>query len=118
MQSGFLINNFRVYRYYSNEDGYRAGTVFDGRYRFLLYDLDESLGFVEYGGEGRGPDALRTTDGMNDISKFSTLFRNIMGRQEGREYYIRYYLSLANYYFAPERSWKSWRRCMRAMLPS
>ncbi len=100
----FLVNNFRVYRYYSNEDGYRAGTVFDGRYRFLLYDLDESLGFVEYGGEGRGPDALRTTDGMNDISKFSTLFRNIMGRQEGREYYIRYYLSLANYYFAPERS--------------
>lgn len=100
----FLVNNFRVYRYYSAEGVYQAGTVFDGRYRFLLYDMDESLGFSEYGGEGKGPDALRTTDGMNDLSKFSTLFRNIMSRQEGREYYISYYLSLANYYFAPERS--------------
>lgn len=100
----FMVNNFRVYRYCSDEGKYQAGTVFDGRYRFLLYDLDESLGFSEYDGEGKGPDALRTTDWVSDDSQFSMLFRNIMSRPEGRELYIRYYLSLANYYFAPERS--------------
>lgn len=100
----YLVNNFRVYRYYSPEDEYQEGTVFDGRYRFLLFDMDESLGFSIYGSEGMGPDALRTVECLNDISEFSMLFNNIMSRPEGREMYISYYLSLANYSFAPERS--------------
>lgn len=100
----FMVNNFRVYRYYSPEEAYQTGTVFDGRYRFLLFDLDESLGFSLDGEEGKGPDALRTSDWINDDSKFSALFRNIMSRPESREVYISYYLSLANYYFAPQRS--------------
>lgn len=100
----YMVNNFRTYRYYSPENEYQEGTVFDGRYRFLLYDLDESLGFAEYGAEGTGPDALRTASCLTDVSEFSSLFNNIMSRPEGRNLYICYYLSLANYYFAPGRS--------------
>ena len=100
----YMVNNFRAYRYFSPEGEYREGTVFDGRYRFLLFDLDESFGFAVHGSEGTGPEALRTASCLGDISIFSKLFNNIMTRPEGREIYIRYYLSLANYYFAPGRS--------------
>ncbi len=100
----YMVNNFRAYRYYSPKGEYEEGTVFDGRYRYLLFDLDESFGFAVHGGEGTGPEALRTASCLGDISIFSKLFNNIMTRPEGREIYIRYYLSLANYYFAPEQS--------------
>ena len=100
----YMVNNFRTYRYHSPGDAYREGTVFDGRYRFLMFDLDESLGFAVYDSEGTGPDALRTVSCLTDVSEFSMLFNNIMSRPEGRNLYISYYLSLANYFFAPEKS--------------
>lgn len=100
-----MVNNFRAYRYYSPEDEYREGTVFDGRYRFPLYDLDEALGFFNYDAEEKtGPEKMQTILWLTDTSEYSTLFRSIMSRPEARELYISYSLSLANYYFAPERS--------------
>lgn len=103
-----IYNNFRVYRYYSSEGEYQEGTVFDGRYRCLLYDMDESLNLSLNDGwegiEGIGPDDMRTLFWLNDTSEYSSLFRNILSRPESREMYISYNLSLANYYFAPERS--------------
>lgn len=102
----YMVNNFRVYRYYSPDNEYQSETVFDGRYRFLMFDLDRSLGFssIDGTGDGYGVDELRTVSCWNDISVFTSLFRNILHRPEGRELYTSYYLSLANYYFAPERS--------------
>lgn len=100
----YMVNNFRVYRYDSPGGEYREGTVFDGRYRFLLFDLDESLGFALCGEGGYGPETLRTVDCRADISKFTSLLRNIMDSKRGRELYTRYYLALANYYFAPGRA--------------
>lgn len=100
-----LQNNFKTYRYDSPDGSYQEGTVFDGRYRFLLYDLDESLN--NYGPEDivrSDVNVLQTTERMNSYSEHNALFRNIMFRPEGREYYIRYYLSLLNYYFAEEKS--------------
>ncbi len=99
-----FVNNFKTYRYYSSTGEYQPGTVFDGRYRFLLYDMDETLGF------GVGDDVAaeaRTLDVTNRVSYdifYNALFRNIMQRPEGREYYIRYYLSLLNYYCAPNQA--------------
>lgn len=101
----YMVNNFRVYRYYSPENKYQSGTVFDGRYRFLMFDLDQSLGFSPVEGRGGyGVDELRTVNCWTDKSEFTGLFRNILHRPEGRETYTSYYLSLANYYFAPEKS--------------
>lgn len=101
----YMVNNFRVYRYYSPENEYQDGTVFDGRYRFLLFDLDKSLGFSPIDDTGGyDVDELRTVSCWRDISEFTSLFRNILHRPEGRELYTCYYLSLANYYFAPEKS--------------
>lgn len=102
----YMVNNFRAYRYYSPENEYQSETVFDGRYRFLMFDLDRSLGFssVKGAGDGYPVDEPRTASCYNDTSKFTSLFRNILHRPEGREIYTSYYLSLANYYFAPENS--------------
>lgn len=101
----YMVNNFRVYRYYSPENDYQNGTVFDGRYRFLLFDLDKSLGFSPVDGTGGyDVDELRTVSCLTDTSEFTSLFRNILRRPEGREIYTSFYLSLANYYFAPEKS--------------
>lgn len=100
----YMVNNFRVYRYYSPKGEYQEGTVFDGRYRFILFDLDESLGYAPYGECKYGADELRTVACWIDTSEFTSLFRNIMSRPEGRELYTQYYLALANYYFGPERS--------------
>lgn len=100
----YMVNNFRIYRYYSPKGEYQKGTVFDGKYRLLLFDLDKSLEFSVYGEVIYGSDELRTAACQTDVSEFTSLFRNILSRPEGRELYVQYYLSLANYYFAPRRS--------------
>lgn len=101
-----MANNFRAYRYYSTNDEYQEGSVFDGRFRFLLFDMDESLNFANYNNEemGVGPQDMQTEFWLSDTSIYSSLLRNIINRPEGRNCYISYSLSLANYYFAPERS--------------
>lgn len=99
-----FVNNFKTYRYYSPTGDYQPDTVFDGRYRFLLYDMDETLGFGVYddvAAEARTPDV---TNRVSYDIFYNALFRNIVQRPEGREYFIRYYLSLLNYYCAPNQA--------------
>lgn len=98
-----LVNNFKVYRYYSPEGEYRDGTVFDGRYRFLLYDMDESLGFGTYEGPVTGAENIMSnTNRINYDIFYNALFTSVLGRKEERDDYVRYYLALLNYYFSPE----------------
>lgn len=90
-------NNFKTYRYYSEDGKYEEGTVFDGRYRFLLYDIDRALDFsmenaIWY-------NVLATTNRVEYDIFYNALFANIVSTEEGKNYYIRYYLSLLNYYF-------------------
>ncbi len=97
-----LVNNFKTYRYYSPDGNYREGTVFDGRYRFLLYDLDETLGFVSMDRTAPETNVMSTSNRMEYDIFYNALFANIMKRPEGRELYIRFYLSLLNYYFGED----------------
>lgn len=99
-----FVNNFKAYRYYSPTGDYQDGTVFDGRYRFLLYDLDETLGFGVYDKIAADASTSIVSDRVEYDIFYNALFRNIMQRPEGRDYYIRYYLSLINYYCAPNRA--------------
>ncbi len=90
-------NNFKAYRYYSPEGEYQEGTVFDGRYRFLLYDIDRALDFSYT--DAIWYNVLSTANRVEYDIFYNALFANIVGTKEGREFYIRYYLSLLNYYF-------------------
>lgn len=98
-----FVNNFKAYRYYSPTGEYQAGTVFDGRYRFLLYDLDETLGFGIYDEIAAEARTMVVSNRVEYDIYYNALFRNIMTRPEGRDYFIRYYLSLMNYHCAPDR---------------
>ncbi|MCM1111639.1 MAG: CotH kinase family protein [Muribaculum sp.] len=99
-----FVNNFKAYRYYAPDGAYREGTVFDGRYRFLLYDLDETLGYGVYGGAGAEARIFSTANRVEYDIFYNALFSNIVSVPAGREYYIRYYLSLLNYYFQEQRA--------------
>lgn len=92
-----LKNNYKIYRYVAPEGGsYRENSVFDGRYRFLLYDLDYAFGFNEDG------KILSVTERINDPDEKHLFFINLMKRKDCQEYYTRYTLSLQNYYFSSE----------------
>lgn len=99
-----FVNNFKAYRYYAPDGAYREGTVFDGRYRFLLYDLDETLGYGVYDAPGAEARILSTANRVEYDIFYNALFSNIVSVPAGREYYIRYYLSLLNYYFQEEQA--------------
>jgi hypothetical protein len=104
VNSDVFLNNFKAYRYYSPSGEYQEGTVFDGRYRFLLYDLDQTLAFGFYDETVAEANILSTSNRVNYDIFYNALFANIVSTQEGRDYYIRYYLSLLNYYFSEEQA--------------
>lgn len=90
-----LKNNYKVYKYVVSEDeDYMENTIFDGRFYFLLYDLDYCFGYQE----NAAP--LSTQLCINEPFEYQLLFVKLMERQDCREYYIRQMLSLQNYYFA------------------
>lgn len=95
-----LVNNYRIYRYYDANDNYIEGTVFDGKYRFLLFDLDYSFGLMEYHRYVPTVDAFFTSERMTSEAEEHKLFANIMSREDCRGMYIRYFLSCMNYYYS------------------
>lgn len=99
-----MFNNYKTYRYYSPDGSYLEGTVFDGRYRFLLFDMDQTLGYGVYDEPGAEAEILNTTNRVNYDIFYNSLFANIVKTQEGRDIYTRYYLALLNYYCADERA--------------
>lgn len=91
-----LKNNFKIYRYIAQDNNYKKNSVFDGKYRFLLYDLDYCFGFTDRGG------GMTTSDRINSQESYDRFFANLMTRDDCKEYYIRYLLSLQNYYFSED----------------
>lgn len=91
-----LQNNYRTYRYYSEEGEYTPDSVFDGRYRSLLYDLDHTLNYEQVTQIGAyvGKDTLQ--ERLEDGGASAELFSGLLDRLDAREYYIRYTLSLMN----------------------
>ena len=94
-------NNHKIYRYYAAEgEEYRPGTVFDGRWRMLLFDTE--FGFGLAGNEqidslGR---VLTRGDGG-----YSPLFTALMKRDDCRERFVGIVTDLWNgaynmYYFS------------------
>lgn len=95
-----LYNNFRIYRYYASDGEYLEDSVFDGRFRFLLFDLDYSLGLLQVDDSGTLPTASTLSDRLSAGWDSILLLAKLLERQDCREYYLRYSLSLMNYYFS------------------
>lgn len=83
-------NNEKAYRYVDNNaDNYRTGTVFDGRYRYLLYDVDTSMG------HGYIADNIGTDESFEILEhcldperNYAPLFAALLKREECRQQFI------------------------------
>ena len=91
--------NVKLYRYICAEgETYREGTVFDGKYRYLLFDTDYSMGLMFFGFFGYNAADTR----MNDFlvtNEHTGLFRALSQRKEFRDMYSAKILYLMNEIF-------------------
>lgn len=94
--SDSLHNNYRIYRYYAPDGLYTPETVFDGRYRFLLFDLDQTFGLTGDGDRGEPEKFTLTADRIDGDETYEKLFAGIMQREDCRNLYIRYTFSFMN----------------------
>lgn len=86
--------NLKTYRYEAGANGYRENSVFDGRYRMLLFDTDYGFGLTFY------YDTIGCLVNEMTLDKImyekSPLFAALMKREDCREYFVSYTLDLMN----------------------
>ena len=95
-------NNLKAYRYVANDDeGYINNSVFDGRYRYLLYDVDSTMGAGAIR-EILNPNQSFETITLIEEREYAPLFVALMKREESRNYFISYVCDLLNGAFSTE----------------
>jgi hypothetical protein len=90
-------NNMKVYRYVAKDNKYTPGSVFDGRYRYLLFDMDYAFHLdneAENGTVGYGAD--EDTIGIISGNDQSVLFEKLMTREDCRAKLVNYLCDLMN----------------------
>ena len=88
-------NNHKAYRYYAAEgEAYQPGTVFDGRWRFVVHDTDGTF--------GASGNLLNSHLLSKTAPRRSELFQALMKRQECVDLFIEYLMEVMNGAFSPE----------------
>ncbi len=100
-------NNYKCYRYYAADgEAYEAtGSVYDGRWRFLLHDMDYTMGL--YGHE----ECMANYDNLEDVmspttldedgktvienKRYAPLFTALMKRDDCKQFFADFTMSLA-----------------------
>lgn len=95
-------NNLKAYRYVANDEaGYIDHSVFDGRYRYLLYDVDSTMGAGTIR-ENLNPDQSFETIALIEERDYAPLLLALLQREDCRNYFISYVCDLLNGAFSPE----------------
>lgn len=95
-------NNVKVYRYHCAEgENYRENSVFDGRYRYLLYDTDYGLGLKFLGWFGVD-EYNRRLEELSGNLESAALFQKLLQREEFKNQFVNSVLHLINGSFASE----------------
>lgn len=84
-------NNIKAYRYQADDGIYEEGSVFDGRYRYLLYDTDYAL---EYRFQGWYGDSAEARHLVSTVDSRAPLLKAILEREDCRQYFINYLCNL------------------------
>lgn len=80
-------NNFKCYRYFAAEgEEYAAEGALDGRWRYLLHDMDYSMGLYEQTETQANYNNLKHILTPGD-ERYSALFASLMVREECRTYF-------------------------------
>ena len=93
-------NNYKTYRYYTSEGEEYREAPFDGKWRYLLHDLDFSFGIY-----GTGPlvdNIWKYVGAKGEIKDEAPLFGQLMKREDCREIFITKTMDLINGAFAPD----------------
>lgn len=89
-------NNVKVYAYKPAEgEEYKEGTVFDGRYRYLLFDTDYGLGLRVVEAYGYEPSHERLAS-LCEEEESAELFAALMKREEFRIMFIQAVMHVMN----------------------
>ncbi len=94
-------NNYKAYKYYPAPGEHFEEGPYDGRWHFLLHDMDYSSGI--YGESYSGKNmlwALGSLDGVKN--NVSPLFGHLMQRSDCKEIFIKKMLELCNGAFSPK----------------
>jgi len=96
-------NNVKAYRYYpADETSYTKNSIFDGKYRYLLFDADYGLGLQFLGSFGYTASDKRLGDLLMENNESTLLFRQLMKNEVFKEQFINNTLVLLSHYFSPE----------------
>ncbi len=80
-------NNYKCYRYFSSEGESEYSGVYDGKWRFLLHDMDYTYGMYEQ--EEVMADYNNIEQILDENSeRYSPLFESLMHRSYCREYFL------------------------------
>lgn len=93
-------NNYKIYRYYTAEGEEYREAPFDGKWRYLLHDLDYSFGI--YGTDAWTDNLGKYVRSSGKVNSESPLFSQLLKREDCKEFFIRQSLDLVNGAFAPE----------------
>lgn len=92
--------NYKIYRYYPAPGEEYGEAPFDGKWRYLLHDLDFSFGIY---GTSPNTDFLGKYLGPNDeITDAAPLFGQLMRRADCREIFVKKTLDLINGVFSED----------------
>ncbi len=92
-------NNYKTYRYYTGEGESYKEAPFDGKWRYLLHDLDFS--FSIYGTNALVDNIGNYVGEKGEIMEAAPLFGQLMRREDCKEIFIKKTLDLINGSFAP-----------------
>lgn len=89
-------NNVKVYAYRPAEgEAYQEGTVFDGRYRYLLFDTDYGLGLRVVEAYGYEPNHERLAS-LCEEEESAKLFAALMQKEEFKRLFIQAVMHVMN----------------------
>lgn len=92
-------NNIKMYRWYSYENNYTENSPTDGKWRYLLYDLD--FGFTS----GYDVNLLgHVLDRENEVGRHHIIFTNLMQREDIKARFKEIMMELSETVFEPERA--------------
>lgn len=94
-------NNVKLYRYVASGQENLESRVFDGRYRYLLYDVDYGMGLLFDGWYGYGVDAKILTE-LYGKDGDAGLFFCLMQKEEFKNLFVNVVLILSQGAFAAE----------------
>lgn len=92
-------NNYKTYRYYTADGENYGEAPFDGKWRYLLHDMDFSTGI--YGKEPTDNNIGLYIGEKGEVMEPCPLFGQLMRREDCREIFIKKTLDLINGVFEP-----------------